>query len=217
LPLLASKSTLGLFASSATARQAAQRSKDAGLLRVLRSETKGKGTQEICGLTEKGLTLLLEEASPRPVLEAFIRSLEARERQATSLLENARATQEHLHSLKSVAEKVLERLHRPQVPHSAPVEKNGKHECDSASAILAHLARRQEASALDDCPLPELWRHARSSHPALTLGRFHDLLRRLHEEAKIYLHPWTGPLYELPEPACALLVGHEIAYYASLR
>ena len=28
---------------------------------------------------------------------------------------------------------------------------------------------------------------------------------------------WTGPLYAIPEPPLALLVGHEIAYYASPR
>jgi hypothetical protein len=51
----------------------------------------------------------------------------------------------------------------------------------------------------------------------VTIGQFHDGLRRLHDGATIYLHPWTGPLYELPEPRFALLVGHEIAYYASSR
>jgi hypothetical protein len=42
-------------------------------------------------------------------------------------------------------------------------------------------------------------------------------LRSLHDRERIYLHPWTGPLYALPEPAFALLIGHEVAYYASLR
>jgi hypothetical protein len=65
--------------------------------------------------------------------------------------------------------------------------------------------------------LPELFRRLRDAYPSLTVGQFHDRLRLLHRGEKIYLHPWTGPLYELPEPACALLVGHEIAYYASLR
>ena len=44
-----------------------------------------------------------------------------------------------------------------------------------------------------------------------------DGLRKLHQQEQIYLHPWTGPLYDLPEPALALLVGHEVAYYASRR
>jgi hypothetical protein len=52
---------------------------------------------------------------------------------------------------------------------------------------------------------------------SLTIGLFHDGLRGLCEAQCIYLHPWTGPLYDMPEPALALLVGHEIAYYASFR
>ena len=53
--------------------------------------------------------------------------------------------------------------------------------------------------------------------PGVTIGEFQDALRRLHDLGKIYLHPWTGPLYDIPEPSYALLVGHEIAYYASIR
>ena len=68
-----------------------------------------------------------------------------------------------------------------------------------------------------DCPLPELFRSLSTVEPPPSVGRFHDALRQLHADGKVYLHPWTGPLYALPEPAVALLVGHEIAYYASLR
>jgi hypothetical protein len=84
-------------------------------------------------------------------------------------------------------------------------------------ALLAHLDHWQTARRPGDCPLPELWRCCQQEKSALTIGQFHDGLRRLHEAGKIYLHPWTGPLYEIPEPACALLIGHEIAFYASLR
>ena len=87
----------------------------------------------------------------------------------------------------------------------------------SPRPILAHLTRRHEAGTLDDCPLPELFRHLKANHSSVTIGQFHDLIRALYADRKIYLHPWTGPLYELPEPACALLAGHEVAYYASLR
>jgi hypothetical protein len=60
-------------------------------------------------------------------------------------------------------------------------------------------------------------RRLRSAHSSLTIGQFHDGLRELHNREQVYLHPWTGPLYELPEPAYALLIGHEVAYYASER
>jgi hypothetical protein len=62
-----------------------------------------------------------------------------------------------------------------------------------------------------------VYRRLRDAHRPLTIGQFHDGLRQLHEDEQIYLHPWTGPLYAMPEPAFALLIGHEVAYYASER
>jgi hypothetical protein len=82
--------------------------------------------------------------------------------------------------------------------------------------VLTHLAGWQTRGRLQDCPLPELYCVARQAAPSLTIGRFHDGLRALHDRRQIDLQPWTGPLYEIPEPAVALLVGHAIAYYASL-
>jgi hypothetical protein len=87
-----------------------------------------------------------------------------------------------------------------------------------AGAVVAHLADwAASAGAAQDCPLPDLYRAlAVREHPP-TIGAFHDCLRHLHAARQVYLHPWTGPLYALPEPAFALLVGHEVAFYASWR
>jgi hypothetical protein len=101
-------------------------------------------------------------------------------------------------------------------PRRRPADKKttAKNDDGWLTALIEHLASRRGHAALADCPLPELYR----ALPAgLTIGQFHDGLRRLHESQQIYLHPWTGPLYEIPEPALALLVGHEIAYYVSLK
>jgi hypothetical protein len=85
-------------------------------------------------------------------------------------------------------------------------------------AVLTYLADwATSAAAGQDCPLPELYRALTTRESPPTIGEFHDGLRRLQAARRIYLHPWTGPLYALPEPAYALLVGHEIAYYASLN
>lgn len=211
LPLLGNRTAAGLFTTNAAGKQAAQHAKDAGLIRVLRVENKGKSAQEICTLTDKGLAVLLEEANPRLVVEALAKALDSRQHQVESLLESARASQEHLHTLRLVAEKALQQLTQPRQP--LPAEQNGTAPSDAQAAIVEHLKRRHATGALDDCPLPELVRQVRG----LSIGKFHDVLRGLYAEHKIYLHPWTGPLYELPEPACALLVGHEVAYYASLR
>src|SRR5207247_10526757 len=82
--------------------------------------------------------------------------------------------------------------------------------------LCDHLSRWHD-SVPGDCPLPELYRRLLDAHSDLTIGRFHDGLRALHDRECVYLHPWTGPLYALPEPAFALLIGHEVAYYASER
>lgn len=85
-------------------------------------------------------------------------------------------------------------------------------------ALLARLADwASSAGASEDCPLPELYRSLGTRDPAPTVGEFHDCLRMLHGRGKVYLHPWTGPLYSMPEPTYALLVGHNVAYYASIR
>ena len=83
--------------------------------------------------------------------------------------------------------------------------------------VLDGLRSWRGADHLGDCALPALFDGIKAVAPRLTIGQFHDALRALHASRAIYLHPWTGPLYELPEPALALLAGHEIAYYASLR
>ncbi len=85
-----------------------------------------------------------------------------------------------------------------------------------APMILARLADWSGAAG-EDCPLPELYRSLSLLDSPPTIGEFHDCLRQLHADGAVYLHPWTGPLYALPEPAYALLVGHDIAYYASPR
>jgi hypothetical protein len=150
LPLFAARGGAGLFTLSAAGKQAARRCQDAGLLRVIRKEPRGRSALEVCDLTDKGLAYLLD---------------------------------------------------RDDLPR----------------AIASRLAEWDASEKLGDCPLPELLRALRAASPMLTIGQFHDRLRLMVQGGKIYLHPWTGPLYELPEPAYALLVGHEIAYYASLR
>jgi hypothetical protein len=86
-----------------------------------------------------------------------------------------------------------------------------------ADLVRQQLRRWESSGTLEDCSLPELFRRLREQLPGLTLGHFHDGLRQMQEQEQVYLHPWTGPLYDLPEPPCALLIGHEVAYYASLR
>lgn len=215
LPLHGTKAAPGLFATSAAAKQAAQKSKDDGLLRVVRTETRGKTTTEICAITEKGLAYLLSQSSPRQVLEDLVRALDARHAEIGQVVEAARQTQAGFESLKAAAERILQQVGKPSPPPGPVAGVNGSDTW--IPAALAVLARWEAAARSEDCPLPELYCQSLATAPGLSVGHFHDGIRRLHESGRIYLHPWTGPLYEIPEPAYALLVGHDIAYYVSLR
>jgi hypothetical protein len=221
VPLHGSKGRPGLFAASATAKQLAQRCKDEGLLRVVGTETRGKAVHEICALSEQGLAYLLDQVSPKKVLEDLARGVDARQGQITDLLAAAQQLQAGLEALKGIVEKILHQVQHPAGTNGMPAS-NGSAPARNVSepwvgSVLAHLRRWRSSGALEDCPLPELYRAAQQVEATLSIGQFHDGLRRLHEQQQLYLHPWTGPLYELPEPALALLIGHVIAYYASLR
>jgi hypothetical protein len=215
LPLFAGRGADGLFPSAAAGKTAAQEAREAGLLRVLRTEGKGKTTAEICGLTEKGLAHLLEQSSPRSVLEALLKAIDSCQARIDSWIANVDDNRKYLHSLRGLAERVLNQLQKPEAT-LPPWARNG-HAHDPQAALIQLLRDWQAGGKIGDYPLPDLYEKARAASLKLTLGQFHDALRALHDRQAVYLHPWTGPLHELPQPATSLLVGHEIAYYASLR
>lgn len=200
---------------------------------------KKKGSSPPLGaITEKGLAHLLDHISPRPILEDFLRALDGQRQQTEELLRTGRQMQQSIEALRGNAEKVLQRIRPPEATERGHL--NGLfaaflNEADSCNnkqsvpsvdsvnsalpheALLAELSHWPSAGAQEDCPLPHLFRQLPPRTSGWSIGQFHDALRQLHDLGKIYLHPWTGPLYEIPEPPYALLIGHEIAYYASIR
>lgn len=222
VPLHGSKSHPGLFPATAVGKQAAQRCCDDGLLAVAADSPTSPASYTI---TDKGLGYLLRQMSPREVLEDFVRVIEAREEQVRGLLAAADAMQQSLAGLRDHAGVILTRLTAGGTDLKAlffafhhPVEGELRAEpADPGEAILSALAHWSGACSSEDFPLPELYRQVGENCPGLSIGSFHDALRRLVQAGQIYLHPWTGPLYDIPDPPYALLTGHEIAYYASLR
>jgi len=215
-----------LFAASLLGKKAAQVCKSQGYLQIVRTESRGRRVREICAITEKGLAYLLLQVSPKQVLEDLVRALHSHQAQVGELLATARHWQANIDKCKSLVEKVLHqggesawgmpsvngKALRPN--QSSPAVDQTPIDSALDEAILNHLRQWRESGAAGDCPLPELFRHIQRNP---TIGQFHDHLRALHEQQLIYLHSWTGPLHEIPEPALALLVGHGIAFYASIR
>jgi hypothetical protein len=225
LPLYANKADPGLFPATAVAKTAADRAKADGLIRVVEIEAKGRAVREVCVLTDKGLEYLTRQASPRQVLEDFVRVLEERQAAVSEIGQSVAQMAAGLHAIRSTVEQVLPRLAHHPAMNGAPM--NGQLASSrpavtaASDALIADVKARlaewhADAGASHDCPLPDLYRKLEAAD-RVSVGLFHDALRQLHDDHQIYLHPWTGPLYVLPEPAFALLVGHEVAYYASIR
>lgn len=212
LPLVASKAAPGLFPATASGRSAAKRAIDDGLFEIARD---GKG-RERATMTTKGMDRLLAESNPKPVLDDFVRVLEARAGQVGELIAAVRDMTEQLAAMKQVVDAVLPKVTAMRVsePAAKPFDDRSRGLGISLRDSILTILDSWSATAGEDCPLPVLFRDL--THPT-SVGTFHDCLRELHASGEIYLHPWTGPLYALPEPQIALLSGHEIACYASLR
>ena len=253
LPLFSGKNEVGLFPNTAQAKPAAKKALDEGLLRLVRTEPRGKTPRELYAATEKGFNFLLEASNPKQILEDFVRLLEQREGQVMELMTAIRGMAESLAGMRALAGMVLPQVASTRLPsgsqvlpterfvssESSSISRTGERSMNGvitreapaaisaavvddreelADAVLARLGDwSSSAGAGQDCPLPELYRSLTCRESPPTIGAFHDCLRALHSAGQVYLHPWTGPLYALPEPAYALLIGHNIAYYASMR
>jgi hypothetical protein len=223
--LFGNKAEPGLFPVTAIARTAADRAKADGLLQVVDRDSNGRTKHEYCSLTEKGREFFTRQANPRQVLEDFVRVLEDRQAAVGELATSVQGMANQLQSLRTIVEQMVPRL--TNHPGTNGASMNGvlappRPAVSAASDSLVADVRERlaewhaAAGASQDCPLPDLYRKLQSNGRA-SVGQFHDALRQLHDDHQVYLHPWTGPLYALPEPAFALLVGHEVAYYASIR
>ena len=201
-PLFSRKGVLGLFPNSAAGKSAAQRA-------LAEHWLQGDADGSSYVATNAGLNHLIDTQSPKAVLNDFVRVLEDRESQVRLLVNETERLADGLQSIRDVLGKVLPRV------QSAKVSGRGLFSAQELADCL--LTRLRDWTSLQDCPLPELYRSLSPLEPGPTIGQFHDALRLMHQTGTVYLHPWTGPLYMLPEPALALLVGHEVAYYASLK
>jgi hypothetical protein len=195
LPLFARKNEEGLFAGTALAKSTAERCRAEGWIAVTADDA------EWATLTDAGRAYLRERTDPRQVVEDFLRIVEARQEEVSGI---GRSLDHLRSSLDAMRRTLLDVLPANAIPGG---------ELDAR--IIERLSHWRDAEHDADYPIPRLYRDLPEPRPSI--GLFHDALRRLHERGKIATHPWTGPLYALPEPQFALLVGHEIAYYVNVR
>lgn len=208
LPLIAGKNTPGAFPPTKAGKEAAARCLSESLVRTLSARHEGRSGIERFTLSERGLDWLRQQASAKDVLERIGDALSKKEAGLEGLTAQLSRQLEQLQAIKSLVLELADRAGKQtSTIDPATVED---------ATLLAELQNWGRQHPLKDYDLPSLY-HALRPLIGFSVGRFHDACRRLAEQRRVYLHPWTGPLYQMPEPTLAFLWGHEIAYYASLR
>ena len=172
--LHAGRSTPGLFPVTTSGKQAARRCLDEGFIRPLEESA----AKPHCVITDKGLSYLLAQVSPRQVLEDFVRVLEARQAQFDALLGAGAEARAGLETLRTNAEKVLQVVGRAEKPAGlselfTSFRENRFAKRETAEPdILTHLATWQVSGAAEDYPLPDLYRAAPAPRRASASGTF---------------------------------------------
>lgn len=209
MPLHTTRAQPGLFPTTAPGKAAAQAALQSNWLQALRTETKGKTVTTYVKLTEAGSSYLLGQTDPKPLLEQIQSRLLSEASNLQEVQSQIRSAFQAMELLRNRIEQLTTMVDQRQVVQtrvSVPAWED---------RMTEYLNKRQDARPAEDCPLPELYQQAKQLVPELSVGTFHDGLRRLHADRRIALQPWTGPLHDLPEPGLALLQGHSLAFYAS--
>ncbi|MFT3881906.1 MAG: hypothetical protein QM703_19910 [Gemmatales bacterium] len=209
VPLHTTKALPGLFPANALGKAAAQAALQSNWLQSVRTETKGKTVTTYVTLTPTGSAYLLEQTDPKPLLEQVQTRLQSEAAHLQEVHAMVRVAFQTMEALKSRVEQLQAIVDQRQVVQTRVTVPAWE------DRMTEYLNQRESVRPAEDCPLPELFKQARQIAPELSVGTFHDGLRRLHADRRIALQPWTGPLHELPEPSLALLQGHSLAFYAS--
>jgi hypothetical protein len=213
----------GLFTGSAPpARQAAQYCRDQGwLIPTGQFEGKGKSRKELFRITPAGIKEVLANSEPVVLLSDATGYLEQNVAQLRSIQSTIDETLTALRQQSEMLSTLRERLRPPDLDrllHGAGGESFPRGQAPASSldwlgVALDYLRDYRRRNPLGYCPLPELF-HRVAGPRSLTIGQFHDGLRRLVERGQARLHAFTGAAYTLEEDQYALVAGQEIKYYA---
>jgi hypothetical protein len=193
--------------TGAAAKQAAQFCIEKGWLEGTgKFEGTRRSRKELFRITPTGIQETVAGSEPIALLEGILSNFQ-KFQEALDLLKKQEALIRTLHERLRPPDfkALLANVRNPAQATLAP--------SFPAENVLDHLADYQRRNSYGNCPLPELF-HQVAEPAGLTIGQFHDGLRRLVQEKKIRLHPFTSAAYQLQDEQYALVAGQEIKYYA---
>jgi hypothetical protein len=174
-----------------------------------------KSRQPLYRISSQGIAYVLENSEPVQLLREIKDGLQGflllRDRVETAL-KGIEQQQRILDVLfKRMTAPTIQQSQAPTIQQSPapPLERIG----NWLGAALKYVSEFQRSHPNQFCPLPAVYRSV--AEPAgASLGAFSDGIRRLVQEGKLRLHPYTRALYTIEDEECALVAGKEIKYYA---
>lgn len=162
-------------------------------------------------ITINGIHAVLSKTDSAEVLkslQAALREIEA----------SLRAIPEKMSSIQSAVRSMAEKSQPPDIATLARqlATSNSADMNRLESAVHDILGARKAAGEGSDCSLPELYKRLQDKISSLTIGAFHDLLRKLKKEGKVRLTHWALPLMEIPDSDLAFVTSHKVMYYVDL-
>jgi hypothetical protein len=193
---------------------------------------KGKTAKETFRITPAGLRQVIESL-PQPLLlrdmlsavdrqGELLRGLRSAidaaarqvDQQTSVLREMLQKTEPH--DFEGIVRRALSAASSEARAASQPAKSPGPAAASSdgpwLSDALHYLRDYQTRNPYGRCPLPELY-HQVAEPRGLSIGLFHDGIRRLVEERRVRWHPFTGPAFQLEDDQYAIVAGQEIKYY----
>jgi hypothetical protein len=82
--------------------------------------------------------------------------------------------------------------------------------------VVRLAAEQKQRNPFQRLTLPQLFEKLHAKYSNLTLGQFHDGIRRMHDQRRIRLGPYTQALATLDDPRNALFLDREVKYYVEL-
>lgn len=196
----------GVFLSSTAATKAAAEYCLERRLFEPRGELKSKTKAvPLYGIAPAGVAYLLERDPLRNLLTSTQAGIENLSRLAVDCHQTLVQVQKQLATLGDVVAHTTARLQPPDVSKLLagvlPAQTVGSDTSGMGgqshpyralqSELLSFVQQQRRQAAMRPVELPQLYRFARSRQPALTLGQFHDLVRRMAEARQIRLSPFT--------------------------
>lgn len=245
-PLHGSKKLPGLFAgATATDKAAARVCLDNHWLEPTGQFVgTGKSRKELVRITRAGVEAVLARADASQQLAGISAGLAQMAASATAAAESIRAeavrlleefgasisrAMQPLEALAALPEmqknlaQVLERVKPPDTEElfrrlnaasvgSAPTVAKE----DWSEDVVRLVVEQKQANPFQRLTLPQVYERLRARHTDLTLGEFHDGLRRLHRAQRIRLGPYTQALATIDDGQNALYLDREVKYYVEL-